>query len=365
MSACHVSSKSRGRVKIGSVSHELIQLCLQHYNIPVRERNYIKSLYSQLNGKIATKNWVSDLFEFLKDIFQGDPYSPTIFLVIFQPLIDYIQLHRETHGYQLGKAKVLTTPFADDFDLITNNCKKHQKLQLDVQRKAESMGLCFKPSKCRSLSIKRGQVDGEHKFFLLTGGGEEVSLKTMEDDPHKFLGSQITNFNSLADHFNFLKSKLEEKLANLDTTLVRGEYKVAVYSRYVLPSLQFHFAVHNIHKTHLDLSDASARKYLAGISKEGRDRPWHLPPQHLGCQVPLSGLLGEPQGQPHQPHALRRSCRQGGGQPSAGKGGSLEEEIVNCCQMSNNLQSDQPDDGHPVQGELPKCPYQKVANEEG
>ena len=118
MSACHVSSKSRGRVKIGSVSHELIQLCLQHYNIPVRERNYIKSLYSQLNGKIATKNWVSDLFEFLKDIFQGDPYSPTIFLVIFQPLIDYIQLHRETHGYQLGKAKVLTTPFADDFDRL-------------------------------------------------------------------------------------------------------------------------------------------------------------------------------------------------------------------------------------------------------
>ena len=107
------------------------------YDIPVRERNNIKSLYSQLNGKIATKTWVSDLFEFLKGIFQGDPYSPTIFLVIFQPLIDFIQLHRESHGYQLGKSKVLTTPFADDFDLITNNCKKHQKLQVDVQRKAQ------------------------------------------------------------------------------------------------------------------------------------------------------------------------------------------------------------------------------------
>ena len=264
MSACHVSSKSRGRVKIGSVSHELIQLCLQHYNIPVRERNYIKSLYSQLNGKIATKNWVSDLFEFLKDIFQGDPYSPTIFLVIFQPLIDYIQLHRETHGYQLGKAKVLTTPFADDFDLITNNCKKHQKLQLDVQRKAESMGLCFKPSKCRSLSIKRGQVNGEHKFFLLTGGGEEVSLKTKEDDPHKFLGSHITNFNSPADHFNFLKSKLEEKLANLDTTL------------------------------DLDLLDACARKYLKswlGFPKRGATDLGISHPNILGVKYPSQVYL--------------------------------------------------------------------------
>ena len=237
---------------------------------------------------------MSDLFEFLKGIFQGDPYSPTIFLVIFQPLIDFIQLHRESHGYQLGKSKVLTTPFADDFDLITNNCKKHQKLQLDVQRKAESMGLCFKPSKCRSLSIKRGQVDGENKFFLLTGDGEEVFLKTMEDDPHKFLGSHITNLNTPADHFNFLKSKLEEKLSNLDQTLVRGEYKVAVYSRYVLPSLQFHFAVHNIHKTHLDLLDASARKFLKswlGFPKRGATDLGIFHPNILGVKYPSQVYL--------------------------------------------------------------------------
>ena len=113
----------------GSVSHDLIQICLEHFNIPERERKYIKSLYSQLNGKISTKNWTSEVFEFLKGIFQGDPYSPSIFLVIFQPLIDFIMLHKDSYGYQLGKCKVLSTPFADDFDLITNNCKKHQKLQ--------------------------------------------------------------------------------------------------------------------------------------------------------------------------------------------------------------------------------------------
>ena len=337
MSACHVSSKSRGRVKIGSVSHELIQLCLQHYNIPVRERNYIKSLYSQLNGKIATKNWVSDLFEFLKDIFQGDPYSPTIFLVIFQPLIDYIQLHRETHGYQLGKAKVLTTPFADDFDLITNNCKKHQKLQLDVQRKAESMGLCFKPSKCRSLSIKRGQVNGEHKFFLLTGGGEEVSLKTMEDDPHKFLGSQITNFNSLADHFNFLKSKLEEKLANLDTTL------------------------------DLDLLDACARKYLKswlGFPKRGATDLGISHPNILGVKYPSQVYL-----ESHVVNHINLTLSEDpvvkkGGHLSIGAGGSLEEEIINCRSMPNNPRPDCPDDSHPIPGKLSKCPHQKTTNQE-
>ena len=69
-----------------------------------------------------------------------------------------------------------------------------------------------------------------------------------------------------------LKTKLEEKLENLDKSRVRGEFKVAVYSRYVLPSLQFHFAVHNIHKTHLDTLDSLARKFLKlwlGFPKRG------------------------------------------------------------------------------------------------
>ena len=84
----------------------------------------------------------------------------------------------------------------------------------------------------------------------------------MEDDPHKFLGSNITERNTPADHFTFLKDKLEVKLANLDKSTVRGEYKVAVYSRYILPYLQFLFSVHSIHKTHLDVLDGMVMKCL-------------------------------------------------------------------------------------------------------
>ena len=123
------------------------------------------------------------------------------------------------------------------------------------------MGLTFKPSKCQSLSIQGGKVT-DIKFFLLDGNGEKVVLNNMEDNPHKFLGSTITKNNSPAYHFTFLKEKLESKLTNLDKSEVRGEYKLAVYSIYIFPSLQFHFLVHNIHKTHLDIFYHLARKFL-------------------------------------------------------------------------------------------------------
>ena len=61
----------------------------------------------------------------------------------------------------------------------------------------------------------------------------------------------------------FLKGCLLEKLENLDTKCqVRGEYKVATYSRYILPSLRFHFSIHNIHQTHQEELDHLGNTFL-------------------------------------------------------------------------------------------------------
>ena len=89
-----------------------------------------------------------------------------------------------------------------------------------------------------------------------------ANLKTLEDDPFKFLGSRITFRNTASDHYELLHELLNNKLENVDNCLVRGEYKVAIYSRYILPSLRFHMSVHNIHQTHLDKLDHQAKTYL-------------------------------------------------------------------------------------------------------
>ena len=39
----------------GSVSHDLIPICLQHYNVPEEEIAYIVDLYNKLPGKVKTK----------------------------------------------------------------------------------------------------------------------------------------------------------------------------------------------------------------------------------------------------------------------------------------------------------------------
>ena len=59
-----------------------------------------------------------------------------------------------------------------------------------------------------------------------------------------------------------MKDKLSTKLENIDDTKVRAEYKVAIYTRYALPSRRYHLTVHTLHKTHLDKLDLLAKKFL-------------------------------------------------------------------------------------------------------
>ena len=115
-----------------------------------------------MKGKVFTTAWESDAFRFLRGVFQGDPFSGINFLTIFTPIIEYIKQFKQTHGYEVTlkdnetPAKfVITTSFADNFNIITNNkdTDNHQELITQVEEKIKFMGLVLKPRKSRSLSI--------------------------------------------------------------------------------------------------------------------------------------------------------------------------------------------------------------------
>ena len=73
----------------GSINHLLIPFVMKHYNIPTEVTNYIINLYSKLKGKVVCQDWESDMFKFLKGAFQGDPLSGVIFLIVFNPILEY------------------------------------------------------------------------------------------------------------------------------------------------------------------------------------------------------------------------------------------------------------------------------------
>ena len=107
----------------------------------------------------------------------------------------------------------------DDFNILTGNKIQHQK----NQEKATSMGLIFKPKKCRTYSVCTGKPTPV--TFTLSDGNTQlpnkIELKTLIEDPHNFFGQIITHKNSSQDHFDYMHDILKRKLENLDRIFVR------------------------------------------------------------------------------------------------------------------------------------------------
>ena len=102
---------------------------------------------------------------------------------------------------------------------------------------------------------------------------------------HKFLGSQIFFSGKTNEVFDYVKTEISSKMKNIDQSLVRPEYKVSIYVRYLLPALRFMMSVHTMHKSHLDVLDTMTDGYLKkwlGIPSRGANIAVVHLPQGMG-----------------------------------------------------------------------------------
>ena len=83
--------------------------------------------------------------------------------------------------------------------------------------------------------------------------------------PLKFLGSIVAEDNTPSAKFAFIEEKLRTKVENINKSALRGERKVAIYSRYALLSMRYFMAVHQINKTHQDKLDTLAQKFIKAM----------------------------------------------------------------------------------------------------
>ena len=89
----------------GSVPHNLIFDTLERNNFPTQISEYIKLLYQNTSAIVNTKKFKSNIFSFKRGVIQGDPLRPIIFLMTFNPIIEYLEKEQERFGYSLNGKK--------------------------------------------------------------------------------------------------------------------------------------------------------------------------------------------------------------------------------------------------------------------
>ena len=261
----------------GSVPHTLIDETLKRNHLPENIQSYLSQFYSNGNAVIHTPSWKSEPFSFKRGVFQGDPLSPTIFLMVFNPVLLKLKNMEEKFGYKLHSENmttpIITLPYADDFCLITTNLKTHQNIMNEIESNINSMGMKLKPSKCRSFSIQSGS-SANIPFYI-----GDTRIPSISEEEQKFLGKLLFFSGKSEETFTLVRDTLKEALANIDASLIRPEYKLWILKNYLIPSKRFLLTVHTLTQTHLKQLDTFVDKHTkkwAGLPKSATNAVIHL-----------------------------------------------------------------------------------------
>ena len=273
----------------GSVPHSLIIESLKMNFLPQNIIDYFSQLYSSCQAVVQTPTWRSDPFHFRRGVFQGDPLSPTIFLMVFNPVLLQLKNMEEKHGYKLhtenSTTSTITLPYADDFCLITTDLRWHRKIINTIQSSITSMGMRLKPSKCRHLSITSGKST-DSAFYI-----GDNRIPSIRDEEQKFLGRVLHFSGKSEETLNLIKDILKAALENIEASMVRSEYKLWILKHYLLPSKRFLLTVHTLPTTHLKTLDTFVDKFTkkwSGVPKSATNVILH---SEQGLDIPTISAL--------------------------------------------------------------------------
>ena len=292
----------------GSVPHSLITESLKRNFLPENVITYFSTLYSSCQAVVLIPAWRSNPFHFHRGVFQGDPLSPTVFFMVFNPVLQHLKNIEERCGYKLHSETTttshITLPFADDFCLITTHKKTHSNLLKIINTHITSMGMKLKPSKCRHLTISSGTAK-DIPFHI-----GDNRIPSIRDEEQKFLGCVLSFSGKTDDTFQLVKETLRKALNNIEASLVRPEYKLWILKHYLIPSKRFLLTVHTLTNTHLKTLDTFVDQYTkkwSGIPKSATNVIIH---SQQGLDIPsISTMYTEAHNTTHARTRLQGDLR--------------------------------------------------------
>ena len=270
----------------GRVPHNLILFAMRHYHFPEELITYMMSYYDELSVRIVTRKWKSNWFFYLIGLFQGDPLSVVLFLIVFNLLLDYLQSKQEL-GYKptFSEKSTSNRAFADDLTLLANRLDKMKtqlKMLEDFLEWTRTMKA--KPSKCISLGMK--VEDGIYCSYdpQLEISGEKVEF--IGSKPMKFLGHWIYVNLDDSEVRAMVTTKVAKMLEKIDESSINGVMKCWVYNNMFLHKISWELMIYNFPLTFVKSLDATCTRYLKkwlDVTKSITASVLYRSPDHFGC----------------------------------------------------------------------------------
>ena len=179
--------------------------------------------------------------------------------------------------------------FIDDLTVSANSVHGCRWLLRGIHRLVSWARMNFKPTKSRSLVLKKGKVANKHRFTV-----EGKSIPTLTEKPVKSLGKTFNSSLKDTSSVKQLRIELREWLSAIDKTGLPGIYKAWIYQHGVLPRLLWPLLIYEVPLTAVESLERAISQFL---------RRWLGLPRSLSSmalyskatkvQLPLSSVVEE------------------------------------------------------------------------
>ena len=145
---------------------------------------------------------------------------------------------------------------------------EHASSLQEINDSCIQLDLYLKPSKCITI-VYNGQQINRSKVFAIGDSGKTTNIV---HKPTKFLGKTIGHNHQSSRKAATIKLNdlLLSQVRTLDSSPIRGEYKVYILHRFMLRNAQFYLAVDNFSRLQLGKIQRTLTRFI---------RKWlHLPP---------------------------------------------------------------------------------------
>ena len=254
----------------GRVPHNLLLFALKYYRFPKWLIEYLFKYYDELIVRIVTKDWKSNWFYYLIGLFQGDPLSVVLFLIVFNLLLDLLK-NRPGLGYKpsFSSDETSNRAFADDLTLMSSRLEK-LKEQIEVMERFLdwTRKMKAKPSKCIALGMK--VIDGTYTAFDPEIVIDGKVIDYVGDTPMKFLGHWIYVDLGIKHTKQLIEDKLTSLFQKVDDCGLNGVMKCWVYNNMLTSKVSWELMIYNLPVSFVQELEAICTRFLKkwlGVTK--------------------------------------------------------------------------------------------------
>ena len=271
----------------GSDPHKLIEYALMRYHVPDEWVELVLAYYDGLWGRSSSSGVTSDWARYERGIFAGCTVSVVLFLLAFNLILDFVD-RGDLEKYQLSDHSIeVLRAFMDDLSILVPNVHTAHLAMERTQIALKWARMAVKPSKSRSLFIKKGAVQKVEPFTV----NNEV-IPGLHKKPLRTLGRVFDCSISDCQACQDLCQKFEDSLKRIDKSKLLGVMKAWALAHILHLQIKWDFMIYDIPMSTIEWMERGQNVYLRkwfGLAQNLSDVALYY--EKVPCPLPVKSIV--------------------------------------------------------------------------